>query len=527
MLLWITIKADFMDINTMSPKELAKLKDTFSEMKKKAIADPIYFFETFLWTFNPKEDPFHFRFKPFPFQKRLIRDLIDSINNGEDLFIEKCREMGATYTVLGTLIWLWLWTPASNFLIGSRKEDYVDNRRGGLTGNKEESLFGKIDYMMTRLPKFILPEGYNADKHFNYMSLVNIENGNVFSGESSNINFSRGGRHKAILLDEFAFWDNAEGVWGSTADTTNCRIVLTTPGIKPSKAKKLRFGKDGENIKVITLPYHLDPRKTKKWLEQQRKRRSVEDFNREIMVNWELSITGRVYPEIENAAYGDFPFLVNQPLFCSWDFGLDGVGIVYWQQNKANGKWRIIDSYYNEDKPIQYYLPLFGQPIDSKFTYTDDDIKAINQLSQYPPAIHFGDPDVKKRSLLTGTSTRQELAKSKIYVQCVTKNDFYIRREKTKVLLQNGIEINANPRTEFLYECLKMARYPERAEDSQATTPIALPIHDFTSHYRTSVEYFCVNIDAYAMEEQEVPAWANKARSWLTSRSSILKRRSP
>lgn len=69
----------------MSPKELAKLKDTFSEMKKKAIADPIYFFETFLWTFNPKADPFHFRFKPFPFQKRLIRDLIDSINNGEDL----------------------------------------------------------------------------------------------------------------------------------------------------------------------------------------------------------------------------------------------------------------------------------------------------------------------------------------------------------------------------------------------------------------------------------------------------------
>ncbi len=468
-----------MDLTQISPKEYKKLQSTFEQMKQKASEDPVYFFDTFLYTFNPKQEPFHLRFKTFPFQKRLIRDLVKSIRDGEDIFIDKCREMGVTYTILGVFIWFWLFEPASNFLIGSRKEDYVDNRRGGVTGNKEESLFGKIDYMISRLPSFMLPEGFNQDRHFNYMSLVNPENGNAIGGESSNPNFSRGGRQRAIFLDEFAFWDFGEAVWGSTADTTNCRIVATTPGIKPSKAKRLRFGKDGEKIKVVTLTYNLDPRKGKKWLEDQRSRRSTEDFNREIMINWDLSITGRVYPEIENAAYGDFPFLANQPLYCSGDYGLDGTCFLFWQQNPANGKWRLIDAYTNEGQIIQFYFPLFGKPMDSKFTYTDDDIKAINEISQYPKAIHFGDADVRKKSFIKSSSTLDELAKIGIYVQSSTKNDFLTRRDITKAYLSKGIEVNANPRTEYVLECFKMYRYPQRAEDSQATTPVVKPIHDF------------------------------------------------
>ncbi len=509
----------------LSDAESKRVQSTLMEMKKQAELDPVYFIDTFMYTFNPKQEPFHLRFKLFPFQKRLVRDLVFSIRNGEDIFIDKTREMGVTYTILATFIWFWLYEPASNFLIGSRKEDYVDNRRGGTTGNKEESLFGKIDYMLSRLPSFMLPEGFNKDRHFNYMSLVNPANGNAISGESSNANFSRGGRQRAIFLDEFAFWDEGNAVWGATADTTNCRIIATTPGHKPSKAKRLRFGKDGENIKVITLNYNLDPRKNKKWLDTQRERRSTEDFGREIMVNWETSITGRVYPEIESAAYGDFPYLINQPLYCSWDFGLDGVAILWWQQNPANGKWRVIEAFESMDKPIEWYFPLFGKPIDSKFQYTDDDRKAITEISQLPKAIHFGDPDVKKRSILTGTSTRTELEKVKVYVQSIPKNDFYIRREKTKVYLQKGIEINANPRTDFFYESIKTARYPQREETSQATTPIALPIHDWTSHYRTSMEYFFVNIDNYASVDRKEPDWVTNAKGWLTSRSRLQGRR--
>jgi len=509
---------------TISLKDQKKFESTLAEMKKRAQEDPVYFFETFLYTFNPKAEPFHFRFKPFPFQKRLIRTLVAAINNGEDLFIEKCREMGATYTILGVFLWLWLWYPASNFLVGSRKEDYVDNRRGGVVGNKEESLFGKLDYMITRLPDFILPERFNRDKHFNYMSLVNVENGNAISGESSNQNFSRGGRQKAILLDEFAFWGNDAAAWGSTADTTNCRIALTTPGIRPGKAKRLKLGKDNEKIKIITLPYNLDPRKTKKWLQEQRDRRSVEDFNREIMINWELSITGRVYPEISEAVSGDFPFIDGQVLYCSGDYGLDGTVFLFWQINPANGKARLLDAYQNEGQIIQYYFPLFGEALDSKFSYNDDDLKAINEIGMLPPAIHFGDADVRKKSFIKSSSTLEELQKIGVFVQSITKNDFLTRRDITKSYLAKGIEINSNYRTDYILECWKMYRYPSRKEDSQATTPIVKPIHDFTSHPSTAMEYFFLNLEAFTKIQQDAPAWADKKGRNLTSRRSIQRR---
>lgn len=509
----------------LTDAEAKRVQETLLEMKQLASEDPIYFIDTFCYIFNPKQEPFNLRFKLFPFQKRLVRDIVHAIRTGDDLFIDKTREMGVTYTVLATFLWFWLFEPASNFLIGSRKEDYVDNRRGGTTGNKEESLFGKLDYMLSRLPTYILPTGFNKDRHFNYMSLINPDNGNAISGESSNPNFSRGGRQRAIFLDEFAFWDDGNAVWGATADTTNCRIIATTPGIKPSKAKRLRFGKDGEKIKVVTVLYNEDPRKNKKWLDEQRGRRSIEDFNREIMVNWETSITGRVYPEIENASFGDFPFIIGQQLYCSWDFGLDGVGFGFFQINPSNGKPRLIDSFESQDKPIQWYFPFFGAPIDSKFQYTDEELKAITEISQLPKAIHFGDPDVKKRSLLTGTSTRQELEKVKIYVQSQSKNDFYSRRELTKVGIQEGFEIRSNPRNEYFLEAIKSARYPVRDETSQATTPIALPIHDWTSTHRTVLEYFFANIGMYKQTPDEPPAWAQKMGGWITSRRSIGRRR--
>lgn len=515
-----------MNLASAPVKDQKKLEATLLEMKKMAQEDPVYFVDTFLWTFNPKEEPYHWRFKTFAFQKRLIREIIEYINDGEDLFIEKCREMGATYTVLAVFLWMWLWSPGANFLVGSRKEDYVDNRRGGLVGNKEESLFGKLDYMMTRIPGFILPEGYNPNKHFNYMSLVNPENGNAISGESSNENFSRGGRQRAILLDEFSFWPTDTAAWGSTADTTNCRIVLTTPGIKPGKAKRLRFGKDGEKIKLRTLPYNLDPRKTAKWLAKEKDRRSEEDFNREIMINWEMSIAGRVYAKLMEVEPGNYPFIENAVLYCSGDYGLDGTAWLFWQINPKNGKARLIDGYMSEGQIIQFYFPLFGKPIDSKFEYSKEDKKAINEISQYPPAIHFGDVDVRKKSFVKSTSTLLELAKAGIHVNTITTNDFLTRRDVTKEWIAKGLEVNNNPRTTYILECMQMYRYPKREEGSQATTPIIKPIHDFTSHPSTAMEYFFLNLASFKQIEQDEPDWAKKTGRRLTSKSSIKQRRS-
>jgi len=472
---------------------------------QQAKGNPEEFISRFLYTFNPKVDPYHLPFELFPFQRKLVWGLKECIDNGLDVFIEKCREMGATYTVLDVFLWYWMYIPGSNFLLGSRKEQYVDNTKGsaGLS-NKEESLFGKLEYTISRMYPFMLPKGFDIKKHCTFMSIVNPENGNVFSGESSNPNFSRGGRFKAILLDEFAFWENGAASWGSTADTTNCRIALTTPGIQPSKAKRLRFGTDGEKIRIITLPYHLDPRKTKAWLKREKERRSDEDFAREIMINWETSTAGRVYPEVEQSEIDDRPYEERLMLYCSWDFGLDGVAIQWWQKEE---KWILVDSYQNSNKPISWYFPFIGQDIDSTFTYTDHDLKIIREHRDWKDAIHFGDPDVSKRSLITGTSTRQALEAVNVYVQTNTEsNDFISRREKTKLFLQNGILINKTIGNEIWMDCIREARYPQRQETAQVTSPVVKPVHDQTSHHRTCLEYLAINI------EEHVPHTITRAR---------------
>ena len=475
-------------------EKIAEIKRRREEAK----ADPAPFINHFCWTFNPMEKPFHFPFKLFPFQEeRIVAELRKSIDDGFDIFFDKTRAMGATYTIIDVFLWYWLNVPGSNFLLGSRKQDLVDNTRDG-GGNKEESLFGKIAYTIDRLPKFLLPKSYNPDKHFTFMSLVNPENGNVISGESSNPSFSRGGRYKAILLDEFAFWDNDTSAWGSTADTTNCRVVLTTPGIRPGKAKRRRFGTDGESIKLIELPYYLDPRKTQEWLTKEKLRRSADDFAREIMMNWETSVVGRVYPEIEQVRIGEFPYRPERPLYCTWDFGLDGTPIQWWQKNPGNNLWRLVESVKFENVPIQYLFPFFpGNPIDSKFQYAPEVLEVIRKVSVWQRAIHFGDPDVAKRSLISKevSSTRLELEKVGVYVQTKPEaNQFATRREKTKLFLQRGVEVNKTPGNMLWLESIKGARYPQRAEASQATTPITLPIHDWTSHHRTATEYLAVNV---------------------------------
>ena len=516
-----------MDSN-LNPQNLKKLQSTLEAMKQKAMDDPVYFFNTFLRIYNPKDDKENsdIPFKTFPFQNRLIRNILKAYENGEDIFVDKCREMGVTYVSLGVFVWLWLSRPGFTALIGSRKEEMVDNRRGGLVGNKESSLFGKIDYMITRLPGFMMPSGWNKSKHFTYMSLVNPENGNAITGESSNPDFSRQGRYSIVFLDEFAFWQNSTSAWGSTTSTTNCRIVVTTPGHKPGKAKRLRFQLDNEKIKIIPVPYSDDPRKTPAWLEKQKSTLSEEVFNREIMMNWQLSLKGRIYPEMEKAEYGDFAFIPGQQLFVSGDYGLDGTGFLWWQQNPKNGKWRLIDSFYHVEEPIEYYFPLFGKPINSKFIYDNDQLKAFEEIKSYPPAIHFGDPSVNKRSGNEDKkSDRDKLAEIGVYVISYAKNNTIdYRVNTTKVVVKNGIEVRESDRNYTALEAFKGYRWKTWDEDSDTTADFRKPVHSWESHLATAMEYLFVNLENYIMEEQKTPSWALATKRWITSRSSMRRR---
>lgn len=448
----------------------------------RAMSDPVYYIETFLKTFDPRKKKKDISFTLYDYQADLVRDMADRIRNGQDLFIEKSRDMGVSWTVLALLHWFWSFTEQFQCLIGSRKQDYVDNWQ-------LDSLFGKLDYLNQHSP--IKPKGFNPKEHRTYMKLVNPDANSVILGESANPNFARAGRYNVVLFDELAFWQFAQNSWEAAGDSSPCRIAITTPPAQPHFSKALR---NSGVVDVKTLHWRLHPEKDEEWYEHEKARRSSEEVAREIDINWEGSLEGIVYQEIDNAVVGNYPFLPSSSLYVSWDFGLDGTAVQWWQRSTQSARWRLVESYYKTDKVIQYFLPLFNKPIDSAHQYSLEDLDIIDSVKQLPKAIHYGDPDVAKRSYQTGETTRQVLASNGIYVQSNTKaNDLEARKTAVKLVLQQGIEVNDTPGNRFWLECVKGARYPTRPDTSQSVTANVKPIHDWTSHHRSSTEYMFVN----------------------------------
>ena len=196
------------------------------KLKELFYRDPIFAFNAFFYTYDPRKRPFHhIPFATYDYEDEMILQLVKCIKEGEDCLIEKSRDMGVSWTVIGVFMWLWEQPIGGNdFLVGSRIEDYVD-RKGDM-----RTLFAKARYIHQRLPRWLWPEGFLTRRDDNYMKLINPESGSVFAGESNNANFSTGGRYAGILFDEFAKWESTdESAWTAAGDASPCRIPVSTP----------------------------------------------------------------------------------------------------------------------------------------------------------------------------------------------------------------------------------------------------------------------------------------------------------
>lgn len=198
----------------------------------KAFFDPRIFFNGCIWTFNAQASH-GFRHIPFilwPHQEPAVLRIKEAIETQKDLLFDKSRKQGATYIILGSFLLYWLVSPGSMFLLGSRKEDLVDNGseivEGSVVGS-EEALFYKLLYMISTLPLYLQPKMYK--KH---LFLQNLEMESAFRGDTTNIGFGKGFRTLANLVDEAAQIDPKMAGWiiENIADTAPCSIFNSTTG---------------------------------------------------------------------------------------------------------------------------------------------------------------------------------------------------------------------------------------------------------------------------------------------------------
>ncbi len=450
----------------------------------------IFFIENFGWTFDPRpqSNPNHLPFLLFEYQKDLIKWMIDAIDNGHDGLIEKSRDMGVTWITVWVFLWYWLFKDGVSLLLGSYKEKLVDDRT-------DDSIFGRIDYGVESLPKWLLPKGFSTTKHRTQMKLVNPANQNLIAGDTMNPNFGRGTRKTAIFFDELGSWDYAQDAWEGAAQATACRIANSTP-----KGYNYYAGLRESGMDVITLHWKRHPLKDDIWYEFEKTRSTEETIAQELDISYNKSQEGRVYQEWGEPAVekGFFPYDDGLPLYVGWDFGNTDDTAIVWVQPTNDGL-RVVDTYRNSGKTIDFYTPFVTGILPSDgYQYTPKDYAVIEEHKYWTKGTHFGDPAGRFRSAVTNTSVLDVLKQHGIIVNFKDEwKEFQKRKTAAKLLIRDGILLNKNERVDYFDKCMSQAAYPKIKRDGMDEVQSVKPKHDWTSHYRSAFEYLALGLKEF------------------------------
>jgi len=454
-------------------------------------------------------DPFEIRgekTKPlllYPFQRDLVASLLQHYNAPSDLLIEKTRRMGATWVIDAFITYKYLFEPNSTFLLGSWTEDEVDD-------GTINSLFGKIDFILRRLPGWMLPVGFDFEKHRKKLLLIHPDPNNLCSirGKASVGNFGRAGRYSMVFIDEGASFPPLRDAWTATAETAQCRVIASTP-----KGKNTFYDIRNSGIDVLSLHWSIHPERDQQWYEEEKKRYLDEvEIAQELDINYERSASGVVYPNWYQVPKGLYPYQLNWPLWISIDFGVrDDTALVVWQRDPETGRLRMIDCYKNRGKPIDFYIPFLKGEISEtrKGTYSNEDLKWISRRSTWGDAILFGDPAGRQRSQTDARSVIDVLEQDhNLYVTTNTyARDFTTRKRMTELGLRE-LDVNL-PACEEVDISMSNYRYIEQR--SNTTTEQAKPYHDQFSHFASAVEYFFVNLPPFSTHTRRTASRIRKA----------------
>lgn len=263
-------------------------------------ADPVHWFNNWVWTYDPRglsyNLPPNIPFVLRPRQADMVKWLQERIFTQTHGLIEKSRDEGMSYVILGFFLHQWLFVDGFSAGVGSRKEDLVDKK------GDPKTLFYKFRDMLYKLPNWMQPQGYNEREHDNYLRVINPANGASLTGEAGD-NIGRGGRTSVYLLDEWAFVERADAVDAAISQNTNVHIKGSTPNGIGNRFYKDRFS---GRYDVFSMAWQENPDKNWQvsynskpiypWYEKQKL--SLDDvvLAQEVDIDYAASVEGVVLP---------------------------------------------------------------------------------------------------------------------------------------------------------------------------------------------------------------------------------------
>lgn len=469
-------------------KRLELLKYTSAEgwvtIIRKCKEDPIFFFNMFLWTYNPRLDKPHVPFITYPYQDDFIKQIIEAVETGIDVWVEKSRDMWLSWTMLWIFLWWFLFKERS-VLLWSYKEDYVDAQ-----GNMD-SAFERLRYMIKRLPKQLKPKDM-LSKYMNISAPWCWEiSGDVW------VNFWTWGRRKVVFMDEFALRPRDETALQKTKDVTECRIFWWTPNWTSNVYGKVMTNHKAYRHllnKKIRLPWRLHPLKTNVWYEFQKMTRTATDLAQEVDISYETSVVNAVYPLfLQMATKGTYVYDVSRHTYWSWDFGRDSIAFCLWQKDFQTGNVFLIKSFRRVNWNIKDFagLVLWKPYAWNSWVYDERDFKIMKFMQLVRFHDHFGDPyNSDSRTVVSDDSIRKAL--SEMWINLTTNRKSTLRERITKTQLWMNRLFYDKDNYEWEQSIIQ-SHYPQKSENRELTTEQRQPVHDENSHFRTCTEYFFDN----------------------------------
>jgi len=428
-----------------------------------------------------------------------------------DGIVSKTRDVGASWMFCAWALHGWLFKNPWNVLLISRREDLVDSKN-------HRSLFAKIDRMFWALPEWQRPVGYDPDKHRQKHFMLNPENRNELSGESTTSKAGRGDRVTWAAIDEAALVPDLLDIWNGIAATTGHRFGVSTEHLTEGPDfYNLRTGTDMEHRpSLFEIDWWDNPLNDDAYFEGEKVRYASRpaDFEREILRNPHAGDSGWVYPTSWDPELEPNPLIDVLPMgatYISCDPGqLDETAIVVLQEDDATGTINVLDAYQNRGVDAPFYGTLLSAtPDEERYPgmYGEREYAFMELLSRLPAPTYVGDTygdssngvtmdtfytvfatfkNPQGSPILFNRNRHNEKDKG-MYMKSLTS--FKGRRESLADYVRR-LRFSDAPGAIFAHKCLKNNRF--KPQDKPGLSEMKVPLHDWTSHVVTALEFWAV-----------------------------------
>jgi hypothetical protein len=233
-------------------EQIRSIKEVIKDEYKRCAVDPIHFLKKYVYIQTSEG---RMLFNPYPFQDKLLFLL----NKHDRTIILKSRQLGITTLTAAYALWLMIYKKDQSILALAPTQE------------KAKNIVDKVRFAYSELPSWMKVSALEDNK----LSLI-LSNGSKIKAASGASDSARGYTANLLILDEAAFIENAEDLWGSaqqTLATGGRAIILSTPnGMDGFFHKNWSDAEVGDNNFIpVKLRWDVHPKRNIKWREDQDK----------------------------------------------------------------------------------------------------------------------------------------------------------------------------------------------------------------------------------------------------------------